>query len=51
MDRTERRTVVLIVGYLGTLAATALIGEPVIWLAWATAAAVITGAALLVYNR
>ncbi|RKD94885.1 hypothetical protein [Halopiger aswanensis] len=51
MDRTERRTVVLLVGDLGTLAATAAIDEPAVWLAWAAATAVVAGAALIVFNR
>ncbi|GAB3674249.1 hypothetical protein [Halopiger thermotolerans] len=51
MDRTERGTVALFAASLGTLAATAVIDDPVVWLAWASATAIVTGAALVAFNR
>ena len=51
MDRTERGTLALLVVAGSTLAMAYAIDDPLVWLAWAVATAVVTGAALIAFNR
>ncbi|WP_049921138.1 hypothetical protein [Halopiger djelfimassiliensis] len=51
MDRTERGTVGLVVGYAATLSLVAVVDESALWLAWAVTMTVLAGAALVRFNR
>lgn len=51
MDRTERGTLGLVVVYTVTLLCVTVLDEPILWLAWAAATVIVTGVALIVYNR
>ena len=51
MDPSERATLAVLVGCGSALAVAYAVDEPIVWLAWAVATALVAGAALIAFNR
>ncbi|RQG92374.1 hypothetical protein [Natrarchaeobius chitinivorans] len=51
LDRTERLTLGLLIGYVATLTGVYVVDDPVVWLAWAVGAVLVAGWTMIAYNR